>query len=322
MKLCECGCGREVQNRFVRGHNSKLTGGGLKIYHTIFRMEHPDEYLQQLLNNGGISVRKYGGWFGVKALEKKDPEKYREMVAARAKKAHETMKREKRGFYDSKLQSELGKRGSAKGIETLRRLRRGLFDPKFRGKGLAVQMANPEKLKKDRTRAGKLGGTKTKELGVGYFGLSESQRHEATLKGIETCRRLKIGIFNPNHKSGWDEENRERQVRAILKGLHLRPNRPEQKLIDIIKDNNFPFVYVGDGKVVIERFCPDFIDNNGSKRVIEVFGDYWHRLPEVMKRDERRLATFGKYGFKTLVIWESELKDEEHVVNRIKEVML
>ncbi len=225
-------------------------------------------------------------------------------------------------FRDSRIQSMLARRGSKKGVETLRKSKRGLFDPSVRAKGLAVQMANLEKLKEDRTRAGKLGGTKTKESGVGWFGMSKSQRHEATLKGIDTCRRLEIGVFNPKHERGWNEKHREKHIQAIFKGLKLRPNASERKLSEIIRDNNFPFVYVGDGKVVIERFCPDFIDDNGSKRIIEVFGDYWHRLPEVMKRDEKRLETFRKYGFKTLVIWESELKNEEYVVNRIRGAML
>jgi len=119
-----------------------------------------------------------------------------------------------------------------------------------------------------------------------------------------------------------DEEFRKKTINAIMYAQNIKPNIPERKLIRIIRDNNFPFIYVGDGAVVIEGFCPDFIDNNGSKRIIEVFGDYWHRLPRAIKRDEKRLKVYEKYGFKTLVIWVNELKDEEQVVNRIKEVML
>lgn len=112
---------------------------------------------------------------------------------------------------------------------------------------------------------------------------------------------------------------KERMVKLILCGQNIKPNGSERKLIKIIENNNFPFTYVGDGKVVIEGFCPDFIDNDGSKRVIEVFGDYWHNLPEIMKRDEKRLKAYKNYGFETLIIWEHELKDINVVIQKVKE---
>lgn len=116
----------------------------------------------------------------------------------------------------------------------------------------------------------------------------------------------------------WGKEHASQTLKNVMRGLQYRPTKPEQKLIELIEKQGFPFTYVGDGKVIIEGFCPDFIDNDGSKRIIEVFGDYWHNLPRLMRRDERRLKAYKNYGFETLVIWEHELKEPDLVTQKIR----
>jgi G:T-mismatch repair DNA endonuclease (very short patch repair protein) len=115
---------------------------------------------------------------------------------------------------------------------------------------------------------------------------------------------------------------RKKQIKLLMKRrLCKRPTKPERILIDLIKRNNLPFSYVGNGKIIIEGFNPDFINNNGLKQIIEVNGDYWHNLPKVIKRDERKIGVYKKYGYKTLTIWEDELKknfNENKIVERIK----
>ena len=81
-------------------------------------------------------------------------------------------------------------------------------------------------------------------------------------------------------------------------------------MMGIIKKNNLPFNYVGNGSIHFrgygKLFNPDFLSKN-PKHIIEVFGDYWHSLPKRKKLDKQRLATYTRYGYKTLVIWEHEL---------------
>ena len=50
-----------------------------------------------------------------------------------------------------------------------------------------------------------------------------------------------------------------------------------------------------------------------------MFGDYWHNKSEVIKRDKSRIITYKKYVYKTLIIWEHELKNLDKVKNRILE---
>ena len=66
---------------------------------------------------------------------------------------------------------------------------------------------------------------------------------------------------------------------------------------------------------------------NGKKQIIEVFGDYWHKLKKdiPMHRTERgKKAIFYQAGYKTLVIWEGEINklSEEDIVRKIQEFSL
>jgi very-short-patch-repair endonuclease/predicted DNA-binding protein YlxM (UPF0122 family) len=104
-------------------------------------------------------------------------------------------------------------------------------------------------------------------------------------------------------------------VAKILRAINIRPNKAELHLERILNDN-FPnsWKYVGDGEFIIGGKNPDFININGKKQIIELFGTHWHNLFDVAKRTE----TFRQYGFNTLIIWEDELNNEEAIVKRIK----
>lgn len=81
-------------------------------------------------------------------------------------------------------------------------------------------------------------------------------------------------------------------------------------------DSYFPneWKYVGDGQVIIDGKCPDFINVNGKKEIIETYGNYWHRNDN----PQDRIDKFAKFGYKTLVIWENELQDTASAVSKIK----
>lgn len=165
---------------------------------------------------------------------------------------------------------------------------------------------------------------------------------------LRKLREVNLGNKNPNWKGGisygyqkrigkkfkkygsWNKYKRgtltteirsdSQFIKKLLKGLQKRPTKPEQQLIDIIKQNNLPFVYTGDGKIIIERLCPDFIDNNGQKKIIEVFGRYWHTGNRNHISEMQRRKIYSKYGFDMLVIWDDELKNttEKQIVHKIE----
>ena len=56
-----------------------------------------------------------------------------------------------------------------------------------------------------------------------------------------------------------------------------------------------------------------------DKKIIELYGDYWHNTKDGIKRNKRRLRVYKKYGYKTLIIWEHELKDLSKLICKIEE---
>jgi len=114
----------------------------------------------------------------------------------------------------------------------------------------------------------------------------------------------------------------------MVKNRGKKPNKKEL-LLDSILQTNFPneWKYVGDSKFIIGRLCPDWININGGKRVIELFGCYWHgckkcgfdRLLKDTHKEDYRIRYFNDYGFKTLIIWEHELTSLDKIIKKIDE---
>lgn len=112
-------------------------------------------------------------------------------------------------------------------------------------------------------------------------------------------------------KKLWEDEN---YVRKLQAAYHIKPNKPETILLNLL-NALFPeeWKYTGDLSMVINGKCPDFVNCNGQKKIIEMFGDYWHKG----EKESDRAACFSSYGYETLVIWEKELKNIDKVKNKI-----
>ena len=108
-------------------------------------------------------------------------------------------------------------------------------------------------------------------------------------------------------------------IRKVLKGLQVRPTNAEKRLELILNEIAPDFQYNGDFSlgITIGGKIPDFINTNGEKQIIEMFGDYWHKPIEEQLRKE----VFKEYGYDCLVVWENELEHEVELVNKIKEVL-
>lgn len=116
-------------------------------------------------------------------------------------------------------------------------------------------------------------------------------------------------------KYPWNNTQFREEVEAkVLKANQVRPNKAEKRLLCIL-DEKFPshWRYVGDGSFWIEGKNPDFVNVNGQKQIIELLGNYWHKSV-----DQSRIRLFKKHGFRTLIIWASELKHPQQVVAKIK----
>jgi hypothetical protein len=111
----------------------------------------------------------------------------------------------------------------------------------------------------------------------------------------------------------------------IIKGIVKKPNKCEQKLINIINDNSLPYKYVGNGNFMVGNRCPDFINSNGSKKIIELFGRTYHSPRHSFFKisynhtENGTKEYYKNFGYSCLVIWDYELKERAIVINKIKD---
>lgn len=119
---------------------------------------------------------------------------------------------------------------------------------------------------------------------------------------------------------------RPKFVKRMMEKLHVKPNKPESKLIRLIDDNNLPFDYVGDGSALIGGLCPDFLHNE-ERKIIEIFGRIYHDPSISFKKINwkrqywGRKAIFSQLGYDTLIIWDDELGNEHKIIERIRGFM-
>ena len=131
-------------------------------------------------------------------------------------------------------------------------------------------------------------------------------------KGMKHSDETKKKISD-KMKAMWKNAEYRNKMESIIKMLSYNsPNKSEQNLQTLLEDH-YPgdWEFVGDGKIIINGKCPDFICED-KKLIIELFGDFWHQGEDI----NDRIKEFEP-NFKTLVIWDSEMrKDKEKV--RIK----
>ncbi len=132
----------------------------------------------------------------------------------------------------------------------------------------------------------------------------------------------RVGTFLGHHHSEetkaamrerWqDPEHRDKTIKAQRLGRHIHPNKPELVLLDLL-DSQYPgdWQYVGDGQLIIGGKNPDFW--NGDHKLVEMWGNYWHKG----QNPQERVGMFSLYGYKTLIIWESELAKPEVVLQKL-----
>jgi len=177
------------------------------------------------------------------------------------------------------------------------------------------------------TMSGKLPQFKNSYSNVRFVWDECPQCHEQFWRTIgcfgrlcEHCKRVLIGKtkLNAAGRRAWaNPEKRAEWIRNCVKGVILKPTSIEQTIIDVCKEYNLPYEYVGDGKVIIEGKNPDFINTNSVKAIIEVYGEYWHKPEDELER----ISYFAKYGYRTLILWDKDIIKRPHkeLCSKIKE---
>jgi len=123
-------------------------------------------------------------------------------------------------------------------------------------------------------------------------------------------------------------EESKLKLRNARKNMPRKYTKPELIFIDICTKYNLPFKYTGNGSLWIENINPDFVECNGKKLAVEIFGDYWHSplLNPTLKQCRTlpyRKNVLKQYGWELIVFWESDLirKDaNDFVMYKLKEM--
>jgi len=158
------------------------------------------------------------------------------------------------------------------------------------------------------------GLTKETHEGIRCGAEKRTGRTKETHKGLRQISK--------KAKKRWqDPEYREKNIKLALRGFMKRPTSFEQRIIDLINKHNLSFKYVGDGEVIIGGKCPDFIETNGKKILIEVYCSYIkERFDKLDNYEQDRYDFFREFGFKTIFLNDTDLfrEDwEEHCLNKI-----
>jgi very-short-patch-repair endonuclease len=126
----------------------------------------------------------------------------------------------------------------------------------------------------------------------------------------EACKAI-----SERNKLLWQDSE---YLARFQKAIYSSPNNQEKEL-EIILQNAYPnqFGFNGDFRlgITLDRMIPDFVNINGKKQVIELFGEYWHQLSN---EGEDRIERYNKLGWKCLIIWGKELKDTIALATKIQ----
>lgn len=133
-------------------------------------------------------------------------------------------------------------------------------------------------------------------------------------KKISETRKLKglsKGKNNPMSKPDvikkWIKSNNNR----------LSPNKKEIKLFEMIREIKTGYQINTHGEIVIiGNKIPDIV-NLDDRKIIEMYGDFWHK-DETIEQQQERINAFKQEDFDTLIIWERELKNETELINKLR----
>jgi len=127
------------------------------------------------------------------------------------------------------------------------------------------------------------------------FSDERKAKHKEIMNKPEVRARLSAAAIKL-----WQDTDYQKK---IFKSKKLKPNNLEQFFNELTPDI---IRYVGNGKFFItteERtYNPDF-KISGQNKLIELFGDYWHRG----ENPEKLIKEYKKVGWDCIIFWEHEI---------------
>ncbi len=167
-------------------------------------------------------------------------------------------------------------------------------------KGKTMANGDPGAAAQAEKLRGRAGGTG----GPAYWTDEGRAKHHASVTSKDFKEKAKVRAA-----AQWQDPS---FVRAQMQARGVRPNKLEKSFGQLLRPLGFS--YVGDGRLVIGGKVPDYHD--GSDKLIELYGDYWHKGQD----PKDRIDFFRERGYETLIVWERDLNaNHERVQERVEE---
>ena len=187
-----------------------------------------------------------------------------------------------KGKTPYKVHPLLGKKHSSESIQKMREVKLGKKNPRY---GVTLTESQREALLSANFHLGMLG------------------KHHS-----EETRQL----MSVKEKELWSDPM---YFKKRMKECGAKPNKSELLLDSWIQGlSPGEWKFVGAGDFILGGKNPDWLNINGHKALIELFGEPWH--PE--SDEPETIEHFAQFGFKTLVIWYKELKNKEAVLEKVR----
>lgn len=175
----------------------------------------------------------------------------------------------------------------------------------------------------DRRRIGMLGAIKWNNADPAdrkraYGVVAEKQ--SAHIKSLSPDKRdERTRRLHESRDKWWDtisKEERSERAAKMRTPASCHPNGLESDIISICLEFSIPLKYTGNGALRIATpygiLNPDFACSDfGSKKLVEIFGDYWHgpsRKLKFQSTEVGRKSILESVGYGVLIIWEKEIR--------------
>ncbi len=110
-------------------------------------------------------------------------------------------------------------------------------------------------------------------------------------------------------------------IKMMFKASSAKPTKMEIKFNSVLQEV-LPSEYALNVRkeiMTLGRKIPDFVNVKGKKKIIELFGNYWHTGKMARYTEKERIDYFRDFGWDTLIIWENELKNIKTLTQKILE---
>jgi len=306
MALCKCGCGGSTKRVYVLGHNSR-------VVHPMQGRTHSEEARKKISEahsgkpswSKGIKKTKEQIYKMAEAMKAKwrDPEFRARVIASRKGKQcgvnHPMYGRKHTEETRRKLsESHMGLPSGAKGHKHSEESRKKM-SKSHRGVPLSAKHCASI-------------GEKSKQV----WASKSKEEREQWAKNISEGEKGKFVSEETNRKNSEAKKKAWQDPAYARKCLVFNvPNKAEIKLLGIL-DEMYPgeWKFVGDGQLLIAGKCPDFVNVNGKKKIIELYGQRWHANHD----PQDRINIFKPFGYDTLVVWDKELDGTKKLKRRIE----